>query len=282
MNYKSYQDLSLTINKHFIKIPRDIDLIVGVPRSGMLPATMIGQILNKPVVALDSYLDGKLYEIGLYRRPHNLATNYSGIKKVLIIDDTINSGASMNKVKERIRNSDKHEINTIYCAVYYVRESADKIDIGFEECSWPRIFQWNILNCWVLAQACLDIDGVVCVDPTEEQNDDGERYRNFLSNAKPLFLTEFPISCFVTSRLEKYRSLTEAWLKQHHFKYGELMMLNLPSKEERLRQNIHAKFKAEVYKNRNEELFIESNSSQALQISKLTNKLVFFGPKPWK
>ena len=119
MNYKSYKDLSLTIDKNLFKIPRDIDLVVGVPRSGMLPATMIGQILNKPVVALDSYIDGKIYEIGLYRRPQALATAISEIKKVLIVDDSINSGNSMNKVKEKVGNSDRHNVDTVYGVVYF-------------------------------------------------------------------------------------------------------------------------------------------------------------------
>jgi glycosyltransferase involved in cell wall biosynthesis/uncharacterized HAD superfamily protein/hypoxanthine phosphoribosyltransferase len=275
MNYKSYRDLSLTINRNLHKIPRDIDLVVGVPRSGMLPATMIGLIFNKPVVALDSYLDGKIYEMGLYRRPKTSITNFSEIKKVLIMDDSINSGHSINTVKEKISKSDRHVINTIYGAVYYVRESLHHIDFGLEECAWPRIFQWNILNSWVLANACLDIDGVVCTDPTEEQNDDGDQYKDFLKKAKPLFLTEFPIGCFVTSRLEKYRALTEEWLRTNHLHFAELIMLDLPTKEERLRQNKHAPFKADVYKNRKEELFIESNLSQAVQISQLTGKLVF-------
>ena len=275
MNYKSYMDLSLTINRNLHKIPRDIDLVVGVPRSGMLPATMIGLIFNKPVVALDSYLDGKIYEMGLYRRPKASITNYSEIKKVLIMDDSINSGHSINTVKEKIIKSDRHLIHTIYGAVYYAREGLHHIDFGLEECAWPRIFQWNILNSWVLADACLDIDGVVCTDPTEEQNDDSDQYKDFLKNAKPLFLTEFPIGCFVTSRLEKYRALTEEWLRANHLNYAELIMLDLPTKEERLRQNKHALFKADVYKNRKEGLFIESNLSQAIQISQLTGKLVF-------
>ena len=166
MHYRSYRDLSLSISRNLHKIPRGIDLVVGIPRSGMLPATMIGQMLNKPVIALDSYLDGKMYEMGLYRRPANLITRFSELKHVLVMDDSINSGNSMNRVKQKINNSTVHSIKTTYGAVYYVRESLGQLDVGLEECPWPRIFQWNILNSWVLAHACLDIDGVVCVDPT--------------------------------------------------------------------------------------------------------------------
>lgn len=31
LNYKSYQDLSLAIRNNFVKIPRDVDLVIGVP-----------------------------------------------------------------------------------------------------------------------------------------------------------------------------------------------------------------------------------------------------------
>jgi len=275
LRYKSYKDLSLTVKNNILKIPRDIDLVVGIPRSGMIPATMIGQILNKPVVALDSYLDGKLYEMGHYRRPKNMLNDFSNIKKVLIVDDSINTGGSLIKVKEKVAGSDKNNIETLYCAIYFVQDSLKYLDIGFEECVWPRIFQWNILNSWILERACVDIDGVICTDPTEDENDDGENYKRFLLNAKPLHLTDFTISCFVTSRLEKYREKTEAWFKKHSINYKDLIMLDLPSKEERLKRNCHASFKAEVYKNRNEELFIESSLSQAHEIADLTGKLVF-------
>jgi FkbM family methyltransferase len=275
LRYRSYGDLSLTVNRNLAKIPRDIDLVVGIPRSGMMPATMVGQILNKPVVTLDAFLSGMVSDMGLYRRPKKHIADIAQMDRVLIIDDSINSGGSMAKVKERVAAADHDNIHPIYCAVYYVPGSLSKVDIGLEECPWPRIFQWNILNSWILGCACVDIDGVVCVDPTEDENDDGERYRHFLLNARPLFLTDFPISCFVTSRLEKYRALTQEWMRCHEINFNDLVMLNLPSKEERIKLNIHARFKAEVYRNRKEELFIESNWGQAREIAQLTGKRVF-------
>ena len=35
------------------------------------------------------------------------------------------------------------------------------------------------LNHTTLEKACFDIDGVLCVDPADEQNDDGENYTDF-------------------------------------------------------------------------------------------------------
>lgn len=60
-------------------------------------------------------------------------------------------------------------------------------------------------------------------------------------------------------------------LKKHNFVYNDLVMLDLPSKEERIRLKAHGKFKAEVYKNRKETLFIESDSKQSEEIFQKTD-----------
>ena len=48
MNYRSIADLNHTILKQLHMLPRDFDLVVGVPRSGMLPANLIALYLNLP------------------------------------------------------------------------------------------------------------------------------------------------------------------------------------------------------------------------------------------
>jgi uncharacterized HAD superfamily protein len=114
------------------------------------------------------------------------------------------------------------------------------------------------------------------VDPTDEQNDDGEKYINFILNAQPLWLPKFSIGALVTSRLEKYRSYTEKCLSDHNIQYQNLIMLNLPNKEARMRQNAHAPFKAEIFsKVKDSILFIESDPSQAEYIAKATGKAVY-------
>ena len=80
---------------------------------------------------------------------------------------------------------------------------------------------------------------------------------------------------FVTSRLEKYRPQTEAWLKQHGFKYGQLHMLDMKTAEERRAAGAHADFKAKIYMDTWAGLFIESSSRQALEIAQKTGKPVF-------
>ena len=49
MNYRNIADLNNTILQRLHIIPRDFDLIVGVPRSGMLPANLLALYLNKQI-----------------------------------------------------------------------------------------------------------------------------------------------------------------------------------------------------------------------------------------
>jgi uncharacterized HAD superfamily protein len=138
------------------------------------------------------------------------------------------------------------------------------------------MFEWNLMHHPRLAEACLDIDGVLCVDPTMEQNDDGPRYLDFVSRAAPLVLPTIKVKHIVTSRLEKYRPQTEAWLRQHGVQYEQLHMLDLPTAEERRRLNMHFKFKARVYAgDPAATLFIESERGQAIEIARVANKAVF-------
>ena len=59
MNYRSYADLSRTIVQNIGLLPRDIDLVVAVPRSGYLAAGIIALTLNRPLIDLGGFIEGK-------------------------------------------------------------------------------------------------------------------------------------------------------------------------------------------------------------------------------
>ena len=58
MNYRNIDDLNHCILQHLSILPRDFDLIVGVPRSGMFPANLLALYLNLPVTDIDSFRNG--------------------------------------------------------------------------------------------------------------------------------------------------------------------------------------------------------------------------------
>ncbi|MCO6161427.1 phosphoribosyltransferase family protein [Flavobacterium sp. NRK F7] len=270
MNYRSLNDLNSTILKQLHLIPRDIDLIVGVPRSGMLPANLLALYLNLPYTDIHSFMNGYIYQSGA-RRQFITEKEY---KKILVVDDSIASGSALKECKRDLADFETR-FDIQYCVIYYTPEKGRLADYAFEAVATPRYFQWNIFNHTSLEKACFDIDGVLCVDPSDEQNDDGPLYRDFLLNAVPLYIPKCKIGTIVTSRLEKYRSETEAWLQKNGIRYDKLVMLDLPDMKARQKANNHAQHKAKEFESKPYTLFIESNLSQAVEINKITKKPVF-------
>lgn len=269
MNYRNITDLNNIILKRLNIIPRDFDLIVGVPRSGMLPANLLSLYLNRPYTDIHSFLNGHIYKAGARSQFFDI----SEFKKILVVDDSIASGSAMVEVKENLKHLES-KFDIKYCAVYIIAGKEKMVDYYFEIVPLPRYFQWNILNHTTLEKACFDIDGVLCADPLPEQNDDGPKYIDFILNAPPLFIPGSKIGTVVTSRLEKYRKETETWLKANNIKYNDLIMLDLPDMAARQRANNHGDHKAKAYMSKPYVLFVESEYHQAVEINRLSKKPV--------
>ncbi|WP_404440502.1 phosphoribosyltransferase family protein [Stutzerimonas chloritidismutans] len=275
MNYRSLSDLSRLSTECAGKVPNDIDLVVGIPRSGMLVASIIALKQNLPLTDLYSFLRNDELKKGNTRTyKHEELVKPLDAKKILLVDDSISSAKSMRAAEEQVRAT--YGGNVVTMAVFAERHNRHHVDMYLELVEQPRVFEWNVMHHPFLAQACLDIDGVLCLDPTIEENDDGPNYRDFLSCTRPLFIPSVKVAHLVTSRLEKYRAETEDWLQRNGVQYGTLHMLDLPTAEERRRLNIHHKFKAEVYaKQPLTRLFVESEVKQAIEIMKLSGKPVY-------
>ena len=269
MYYRNVKDLNNIILQKLSILPRDFDLIVGVPRSGMLPANLLALYLNKPYTDIDSFINGHIYKAGARGQFFDIST----FKNILVVDDSIASGSAMIEVKDKLKHL-TNQFNIKYCAIYVIPGKEKLADYCFESVPLPRYFQWNILNHTTLEKACFDIDGVLCADPLPHQNDDGEKYIDFLLNAPPLFIPGSKIGTIVTSRLEKYRKETETWLLANHIKYNDLVMLDLPTMEARQRANNHGDHKAKAYMSKPYVLFIESDYNQALEINRISKKPV--------
>ncbi|MBL0356112.1 MAG: phosphoribosyl transferase [Chitinophagaceae bacterium] len=269
MNYRNIRDLNNIILKRLSIIPRDIDLVVGVPRSGMLPANLLALYLNRPYTDIHSFMNGHIYKAGARGQFFDIKQ----FKKILVVDDSVASGAALQECKENLKHL-ASEFDIKYCAVYVIPGKEKTVDYFFETVALPRYFQWNILNHTTLEKACFDIDGVLCADPLPEQNDDGEKYIDFILNAPPLFIPGSKIGTIVTSRLEKYRQQTEAWLKANNVKYNDLVMLDLPDMAARQKANNHGGHKAKAYMAKPYVLFVESDLTQAIQINRIAKKPV--------
>lgn len=281
MNFRSVSQLSDQVLSWSRKLPRDIDLVVGIPRSGMLAAHLLALYRNLPLADLDGFIEGRCLTAGSSRtNPLNATGEGSQVsflrtpRNVLVVDDSARSGASIRQAKDRIEASEMPSHQISYSAVYVTAEAAEQLDYYCEIIDVPRVFEWNILNHHVLETSCVDMDGVLCHDPLDVDNDDGERYLQFLENARPFFVPSYPIGQIVTSRLESCRGATEAWLKRHGIVYRQLIMLDYSDAAARRHLNVHSAHKAHIYRKSGAKLFIESDIRQAVEIANFSKRHV--------
>ena len=82
MNYRNINDLNEIILKRLYILPRDFDLIVGIPRSGMFPANLLALYLNRPVTDLDSFRNGHVYKAG----ERGQFFDINQFKKILVVE----------------------------------------------------------------------------------------------------------------------------------------------------------------------------------------------------
>ena len=271
MHYRDIADLNTDARRLAEHLPHEVDLVAGIPRSGLLPANVLCLHLDVPMTDVDGLCEGEVFETG---RRFDRNRSFEAFDSVLVVDDSVCSGNQMSKTKNRLAEHD-FPFDVYYGAVYVSPTGHGYVDYWSDVVSLPRVFEWNVIHHTMMDNFCVDIDGVLCRDPTPEENDDGENYRTFITEVEPNIIPSQRIGWLVTCRLEKYREETEQWLDTHGIEYDNLVMMDLPDKETRQKLGSHAAYKAEVYDSTSASLFIESDRTQATEICERTNKPVF-------
>ena len=271
MNYRSVASLNNQIVGWLGRLPGDLDLIVGIPRSGLLAANILALHLNLPLTDVDGLLEGRIIQSGARSKSNDPTSMLSKGRNILVLDDSVLRGKQMELTRGRITAANTP--HTIYYAAVYVAPGHEhQLDFFCEILPTPRCFEWNVMHHSMLVNCCIDVDGVLCKDPNEYENDDGIHYDNFIKHAEPLLIPTEPVGWLVTCRLEKYRTLTEEWLDRQGVKYNKLFMMSFPSKAARMASNSYGAYKAAIYRETGADLFIESSFKQAVEIAKLSGK----------
>ena len=276
MEYRSVAQLDDAVVSWLADLPRDVDIVAGIPRSGLLVANLLALHLNVPMTDVAGLVEGRVIASGARFKGSDPRQFLARPRHVLVVDDSVCSGSAMRKVRAQLEAAGlPHRLS--YAAVYMSPEARldGHVDLYREVVEMPRVFEWNLMHGTVLANSCMDIDGVLCLDPTDEENDDGERYLRFLSETPALLLPTAPVGWLVTSRLEKYRTQTEEWLDKHRVQYGELRMMQYPDMAARRAARAYAGFKSDIYVETGAWLFIESDAALSAQIAQLSGRSVF-------
>jgi len=273
MNFRSLSDMNKTIAQNLHKVPSNIDLILGIPRSGLMAANVLAMHIQLPVSDSSSFIEGRIFS-----RDENLnwqQTNVANYNNILVIDDSLRSGRSMKKVRTELISTYPDK-KFIFATVYMDKRSKDKADIYFEVCPVSRIFEWNIMNHKQISNFCIEMDGVLCESINSEYIDNREEYIDAIENARPKYRFRRKIGYIITKRPEEFRKQTERWLKKYDIMYKELIMQDINTSEVNSKNKNISLVKAKHYKKHvYSRIFIESSFDCAYDIAHLSGKLVY-------
>lgn len=250
------------------KLPK-LKGVVGIPRSGLLPASLVSNYLSIPLYSLTNDSIVKLYSRSDNGggRMHNYVHDES--LPLLVLDDTCFSGHEIRRVKSILG-----ENNILYASVFTTNPGKTNLDFYSKTLSYPHVLEWNLFDAEPLKNGVMDMDGVLCNEVPFEVCDDEDKYIDYITSVEPIIKhipKLFGCRAICTGRLEKYRRGTEEWLDRHGVKYGQLIMYQ-GTREERDRNHIVnvAKYKADSYKKlEGSKFFIESCDKQSIYISNI-------------
>jgi len=163
--FVSWQDVENHTQEILRQIQRDAwlpDYVVGLTRGGLVPANFISQYLDIPMETLKVSLrdDSSQPESNLWMAEDAFGDNENGGKKILIVDDINDTGATLNYIKQDWQSSclsnDERWLNDVWgnnvrVAVLFDNEaSKSELDINYssvtinkaEEDQWI-VFPWE-------------------------------------------------------------------------------------------------------------------------------------------
>ena len=163
--FVSWQDVENHTQEILRQIQRDAwlpDYVVGLTRGGLVPANLISQYLDIPLETLKVSLrdDSSQPESNLWMAEDAFGDNENGGKKILIVDDINDTGATLNYIKQDWQSSclsnDERWLNDVWgnnvrVAVLFDNEaSKSELDINYssvtinkaEEDQWI-VFPWE-------------------------------------------------------------------------------------------------------------------------------------------
>jgi orotate phosphoribosyltransferase len=270
--YRSIADLNADIVHWACSIPEDVDLIAGIPRSGLLAANLLALHLNKPLTDLDGLLAGRILASGGRFAQDRTAELRDGRLKVLVVDDSVNSGGALRRAQQKI--SDSSLGNEIILGAVYIRPGTESyVDTYARIVEGPRMFEWNIMHHDYLSHACMGLEGVLCrLD--HAYTFDAAGLREALHKATPLVRPTRTIGCIIARVPEGARATVEAWLSRHGIAFERLVMLGTEGTNGEAEKSALTG-KIAVYRDEDYFIFFERDPVHAREIAAATGKSVF-------
>ncbi len=248
------------------EIPHDIDTVVGIARSGLIPAALIASIRHVPLYTVTGRHG--LHDPGHGGRmavdvndPRSLRPELIP-KHVLLIDDTAALGREITRCTNHVKDR-WPDVKVTRCAVYCHPNVAGYVDICYRYYPGNHYLEWNWPNAGHGEACAYDFDGILTEEWYEGRTDE---------NARPLYVPRRrSVPLIVTARKESRRAASEAWLARWGICCGRLVMREFEPAN--WNQEV-GEWKGRIYGQSECTLFAESDPEQAKIIAAVSGRRV--------
>jgi len=265
LTFVTYAELARDAAALAPRVPRGVRAVFAVPRSGALAAAVLATELHLPLGLVGAAAPAA------GRRLAELGQDVPAAGPVLLVDDSWSTGGAMWAAREALRAQGVTDVVT--CALYVTEPGRRAVDLWARVAPPPRIFRWNLWASARTRRVMCDLDGVLCEDPAAF-DDDGDAYRRAIASASPRCRPLGPVHSIVTNRIERWRGVTESWLRRHGVEHGGLHMQAHATAAARRAAGDYGAWKGRVYAGSDALLFVESDEEQARRIREVSGRPV--------
>ncbi|MGD6805708.1 MAG: phosphoribosyltransferase [Candidatus Bathyarchaeia archaeon] len=135
-------DMLLSQTRKIQVFPYKVDVVVAVARGGLVPGRILADLLETPQLStmqIEFYIGiGEAMSEPRLKQP--LTVSVVG-KRVLLVDDIVDSGRSLELAKTHLQAQGAAEVKT--AVLYYKLQSAEKPDFYEKSTSSWVIFPWD-------------------------------------------------------------------------------------------------------------------------------------------
>lgn len=183
------------------QIPPDVTRVVGIPRSGMIPAAIIASKLHLPLYTIRDW------EVvpagGGFRTGWGQLDGAGG--RWCFVDDTLHNGGTLRRLRAAGVPLDAHLTAVVYAL------NPSQCDLYFAALATPHLLEWNLLNTAYVQHLASDFDGIICHNPPHQD--------------KPKYLSRCAaIKTIISARPESERQQSETWLARYGVQYQSLRL----------------------------------------------------------
>lgn len=236
-------------------IPNKFDVIIGIPRSGLMIANILAIKFGRPLSTPNAFVQGEVWQSLHVEKPK--------VRNVLLVEDDVIYGKQIQKAYKQLKDFDP-SLEVEKASLFVTSKAKKLLNYHYMIKNPPLIYEWTLLtNMAGLGALVVDMDGVLCKNPS---SDDLKNLAEWYAKAKPHMIPRYTVEAIVTARIEKYRIQTEDWLAKHNVKYNRLYMMNCSP----VSSNEVIKHKVDVIRRVNPFWFWESSLAEATQIWKKT------------